>query len=120
MKVKLILFSSLSLLAYDDESFNSLEIVIAPSHQRPSSNASRVVEKPVAPPRVAPKIILKSVGHALTKKDCELIKDCVEALADQDCVGMNRSEAQPLECNVKFQFLIHRNFQVEDESGSPL
>ncbi len=34
-----------------------------------------------------PKIVLKSQPNSLTKRDCDLIKDCVEALADQDCLG---------------------------------
>lgn len=57
----------------------------------PSSSVTKV-EKPVIQLRVAPKIILKGGRHSLTKRDCELIKDCVEALADQDCVGKYSSK----------------------------
>jgi hypothetical protein len=52
-----------------------------------STSSGPKVEKVVTPVRVAPKIILKNSRDTLTKRDCELIRDCVEAIADQDCVG---------------------------------
>lgn len=40
-----------------------------------------------APKKSMPKIVLKNTSHTLSKRECDLIKDCVDALADQDSLG---------------------------------
>ncbi len=60
---------------------------VPPVPPAPRPNPPKAI-KVVPQVKQGPKIVLKSNGrNALSKRDCELIKDCVEALADQDCVG---------------------------------
>jgi len=61
--------------------------VIEPISNSSESNLPKFEKVVAVVERVAPKIVLKKGWNSLTKRDCDLIKDCVEALADQDCVG---------------------------------